>query len=153
MLSPGIFVRVLSHLQLKPRPDDTNVYTVPIGGTDLVVRMWEGGMDAYSQFCLDFFDTRQQTPVNLPPGYAIHPASANMPGVFSMAGALSSWEKAFGYTADKIPAGEEKWSVPAGTYLSVVRDGRELVTFAVPQTQMHRNLMSRVVQPTLGYGR
>ena len=57
MLSPGIFVRVLSHLQLKPRPDDTNVYTVPIGGTDLVVRMWEGGMDAYSQFCLDFFDT------------------------------------------------------------------------------------------------
>ena len=40
---------------MKPRPDDTNVYTVRIGCTDLVVRMWEGGMDAYSQFCLDFF--------------------------------------------------------------------------------------------------
>lgn len=138
---------------MKPRPEDSNVYTVPIEGTDLVIRMWEGGMDAYSQFCLDFFGIRQKIAVNLPPGYAIHSAAANMPGVFAMGGALPSWEKAFGYTADKIPPGEEKWSVPAGAYLSVFRDGRELVTFAVPLTQAHNNMMARIVQPTFGYGR
>ncbi|RPD72896.1 hypothetical protein L226DRAFT_614473 [Lentinus tigrinus ALCF2SS1-7] len=176
-------VRVIG---VKPRPDDTNVYTVPINGTDLAIRMWEGGMDFYSQFCLDFFDTRQRIAVNCPQGFSIHPAASSMPdvsnmrgvtvmpnvfsmpgavmpgasympgtfstpGTFSMRGALPSWEKAFGM--NNIPPGHEKWSVPAGSHLSVVKDGRALVTFAVPLTQGQRNMMAGVVQPTLGYGR
>ncbi|TFK84129.1 hypothetical protein K466DRAFT_497173 [Polyporus arcularius HHB13444] len=136
---------------MKPRPDDDNVYTVPIQGTDLIIRMWEGGMAAYSHFCLDFFDTRQQTPVNLPRGYAICPASANMPGVFTRDSPLPSWERAYGYTPANIPPGEEKWSVPAGSYLSVFKGRHELVTFAVPQTQAHQDMMARIVQPTRRY--
>ncbi|RPD58330.1 hypothetical protein L226DRAFT_614443 [Lentinus tigrinus ALCF2SS1-7] len=140
---------------VKPRSDDTNVYT----------------------FCLDFFDTRQRIAVNCPQGFSIHPAASSMPdvsnvpgvtimpgashmpgtfstpGVFSMRGALPSWEQAFDYTAGDILPGQEKWSVPAGSHLSVVKDGRALVTFAVPLTRAQQNMMAGVVQPTLGYGR
>ena len=113
--------------------------------------MWEGGMDYYSLCYLDFFDTRKNVSVNLPPGYAIYPASAGgMYPVVPPAGVtLESFEKAYGYTADQIPAGEERWGVQAGSYLSIVKDGRELVAFAVPLPQ---GTAARIVQPTLGYG-
>ena len=154
------------HPQLKPRPGDNNVYTVDIPGTDLIIRMWEGGMDYYSLCYLDFFDTRRQVSVNLPRGFSLHPAghspmpgAAGMPGafylpaVYSKKGAMPSWEEAFGFTRDQIPPGEEKWTAPAGSHVSVVKDGRALVTFAVPLSQAQRNMMPTVVQPTLGYRR
>ncbi|KAI0765366.1 hypothetical protein C8Q74DRAFT_1371181 [Fomes fomentarius] len=126
---PPIFVFMFTYilanaapisLQMKPKPDEA-VYSLPIANTNLAIRIWEGGMRENNQYCLDFFDTRRRTAVNLPPNYSLWPSVSNMPGAFTMGGPLPSWEKALGYAPDAIPAGEEKWSVPAGSYITLKR--------------------------------
>ncbi|KAH9911836.1 uncharacterized protein B0H18DRAFT_1088856 [Fomitopsis serialis] len=132
----------------KPQPDDRNVYIVSIPNSDLVIRIWDGGMSGYRAFCLDFFDTRRRTPVNLPPGFSLWPSVANAPSVFTMGGRLSSWENAFGKRGRQIPLGTEKWSVPEGSYITLKRRNHPEFTFAIPvrQTQYHE----AIVQPVLG---
>ena len=134
---------------MKPSIDDTNIHTVIINDA-LLVRMWDGGMEHFGQCCLDFVDRRTRAAVNLPPGYSIYPAVANLPGVFMSGGPLPSLEQSYGYTPDRIPAGAEKWVVPAGAYLTIVRDGTGIVTFKVPIGQHHRMLMEQVVEPVRG---
>ncbi len=140
--------------QLKPDINDSNVHTV-ILNEELVIRIWDGGMEEFGQFCLDFVDRKTRTPVNLPPGYAICSGRANMPGVFmpgafTSRGTLPSMEQCYGYTPDKIPPGAEKWAVPAGAYITVAKNGQEVVTFKVPVREYHRNLIQQVVQPVRG---
>ena len=129
--------------------DAPNVHTVNINDA-LLIRMWDGGMEEFDQFCLDFVDRRTRAAVNLPPGYSIYPAGANLPGVFMSGGPLPSLEQSYGYTPDRIPAGAEKWVVPAGAYLTIARDGTGIVTFKVPIGQHHRMLMEQVVEPVRG---
>ena len=113
------------------------MFTVPIPNTDLVIRMWDGGMQAYDQFCLDFYDHRRDVAVNLPRGFSLWSSPANMQGVFGMGGQLASWETAMGMSAADILPGQEKWSVPEGSFVVVRRDDRpnEDFTFAVPRRQ------------------
>lgn len=129
--------------------DAPNVHTVNINDA-LLIRMWDGGMEEFDQFCLDFVDRQTLAPVNLPPGYSIYPASANMPGVFMSGGPLPSIEQSYGYTPDRIPEGAEKWAVPAGAYLTIVRNGVEVLTFKVPVRQRHSMLLRQVVEPVCG---
>ncbi len=140
--------------QVKPDINDSNIHTVVLND-DLVIRIWDGGMEEFGQFCLDFVHRKTRTPVNLPPGYAICSGRANMPGVFmsgafTSRGTLPSMEQCYGYTPDKIPPGAEKWAVPAGAYITVAKNGTEVVTFKVPVREHHRNLMQQVVQPVRG---
>ncbi len=129
-------------LQMKPKPDEA-VYSLPIANTDLAIRIWEGGMRENNQYCLDFFDTRRRTAVNLPPNYSLWPSVSNMPGAFTMGGPMPSWEKALGYAPDAIPAGEEKWSVPAGSYITLKRGmpPQDVFTFAVPVYQSSTHIL------------
>ncbi|KAH9901418.1 hypothetical protein C8Q73DRAFT_677782 [Cubamyces lactineus] len=149
--SGALRVRALGR---KPTVDDPNVYTVRIPDTDLAIRMWDGGMDLYGQFCLDFFDVRRKVPVNLPVGYALWPAGTNAPGVFMMpmGGPLPSWEACFGYRPEAIPAGEEKWSVVAGSYITLQRSERpeDNFTFAVPMRQVPTYQDRPIAQPVRG---
>ncbi|KAI0336573.1 hypothetical protein GY45DRAFT_1315975 [Cubamyces sp. BRFM 1775] len=149
--SGALRVRALGR---KPAVDDPNVYTVRIPGTDLAIRMWDGGMDLYGQFCLDFFDVRRKVAVNLPKGYALWPAGTNAPGVFMMPmdGPLPSWEACYGYKPEAIPAGEEKWSVVAGSYITLQRSNRpeDNFTFAVPMRQVPTYQCRPIAQPVRG---
>ncbi|TBU54012.1 hypothetical protein BD310DRAFT_989850 [Dichomitus squalens] len=134
---------------VKPRRGDWNLFSVRIPDSDYTIRMWNGGMEAYNQFCLDFYDHRCDVPVNLPPGFSLGPSPVNMQGVFGMAGPLVSWEQAMGIRSADIPAGEEKWSVPEGTYLVVRRADRpgQDFTFAVPRRQTPQ---AEIAQPVYG---
>ncbi|KAI0760727.1 hypothetical protein C8Q74DRAFT_250929 [Fomes fomentarius] len=139
---------------VKPDINDNDIHTV-ILNDEFVIRIWDGGMEEFGQFCLDFVDRKTRTPVNLPPGYGIGSARANMPGVFmpgafTSRGQLPSMEQCYGYTPDKIPPGAEKWAVPAGAYITITKNGTEVVTFKVPVREYHRNLVQQVVQPVRG---
>ena len=140
------------HPQLKPQPGDQNLFTVRIPDSPYMIRMWDGGMDFYSQYCLDFYDSNRQVPVNLPKGYSLWPAAANLPGVFTVAGPLVSWETAWGLAPGSFPEGEEKWSVPEGVYITLKRadhPGQDF-TFAVPRRQQAN--AGAIAQPVRGYG-
>lgn len=131
---------------MKPLPDDPHVYSVPIPDSPFVIRMWDGGMETYRQFCLDFFSMITLTPVNLPSGYslclatvnmdvntpgappAFYPMAANMPGMFTVP--IASWEQSMG--TQSINPGAEKWSVPEGTYVILMHLGHPDLAFHVP---------------------
>lgn len=104
-------------------------------------------MEMYRQFCLDFFDTRAQRPVNIPRGFELWPSPANAPGVYTMADPLGSLEKGFGLSPGEVPQGEEKFCVLEGSYVTLVRWDRpqEPFTFAVPARQ--REMPGEIAQP------
>ncbi|KAL1943762.1 hypothetical protein VTO73DRAFT_4207 [Trametes versicolor] len=141
LLGPGVHV-----IGRKPRAGD-GVYTVDIPHSDLAIRMWDGGMEMYRQFCLDFFDTRARRPVNMPRGFELWPSAANAPGVYTMAGPLGSLERGFGLSAREVPQGEEKFCVLEGSCVTLVRRDRpqEPFTFAVPARQ--REVPAGIAQP------
>ncbi|KAI0691836.1 hypothetical protein C8T65DRAFT_745387 [Cerioporus squamosus] len=70
----------------KPKRGDPNVYSIRVPDSELAIRMWEGGMGAYGQFCLDFYDVGRKASVNLPPGHSLHPATATVPAPASAPG-------------------------------------------------------------------
>ncbi|TBU28954.1 hypothetical protein BD311DRAFT_757514 [Dichomitus squalens] len=130
---------------MKPQSDDKTFF-VRIPDSDYAIRMWDGGMDYYRQFCLDFYDTRRRIPVNLPQGFALWPSPSNVQGMYTMSGPLVSWERAM--NCKGFPDGEEKWSVPEGMHITLVRAGRpETFTFTVPVRQAAH---AAPVQPQYG---
>ncbi|TFY78200.1 hypothetical protein EWM64_g5816 [Hericium alpestre] len=128
----------------KPRPDDKNYYALAVPNSNYIIRIWDGGMTTYSQFCLDFFDTSLNSPVNLPQGYTLWPAPNQRMPVYMMHGPLVSWERAMGCT--DIPNGEEKWSVPEGLFIYIQRAQEEDFTFAVPSRTPA--MPATILQPT-----
>ncbi|RPD68225.1 hypothetical protein L226DRAFT_517439 [Lentinus tigrinus ALCF2SS1-7] len=115
---------------MKPKPTDP-VYSVQIPNSPLVFRIWEGGMDFYGHFCVDFYDPRRKVSVNLPRGtpctpQASPPASDTCPTLSR----LLSLERSMGM--DSFPEGEEKWMIPEGTYVTLRREGHPLFTFQMP---------------------
>ncbi len=73
-----------------------------------------------------------------------------MSGAFTSRGQLPSMEQCYGHSRDKIPPGAEKWAVPAGAYITVAKNGQEVLTFKVPIREYHRNLIQQVVEPVRG---
>ncbi|KAM5538593.1 hypothetical protein V8D89_007622 [Ganoderma adspersum] len=132
-------------------PSDPNVYSVRIPNSPYVIRMWDGGMDYWGQFCLDFFDVERRVPVNLPAGHGLYGAGETSlpPGVGgdhplpdhlvranvrpAESYPIGSWERNMGIA--RIPDGEEKWSLPEGTRLTLQREGHPPLTFQVPTRQ------------------
>ncbi|EJF62493.1 hypothetical protein BD309DRAFT_996356 [Dichomitus squalens] len=130
---------------VKPQSDDKTFF-VRIPDSEYAIRMWDGGMDFYRQFCLDFYDTRRQIPVNLPEGFALWSSPSNVQGMYTMSGPLVSWERAM--DCKDFPDGEEKWSVPEGMHITLVRADRpETFTFMVPVRQ---SAYAVPVQPQYG---
>ncbi|ETW75135.1 hypothetical protein HETIRDRAFT_455821 [Heterobasidion irregulare TC 32-1] len=79
----------------------------------------------HGQYCLDFF----HAPVNTPDRYEI--VHVPHPGVFTFRGRLVSWEKALGKD-QHMPPGTDRYSVPEGSQLVVVRPGEDPFYFQVP---------------------
>ncbi len=131
------------------RPTERTQYSsIPIPGSDLIIRFWDGGMAQYHQFCLDFYDVRRGTHVPPPAGWTLWPAVHNVPGTFTMGGPLSSWERGMG--VDPGPSGDEKWSVPEGAYITLVRGDRGgggNLTFMVPVRPAQRPADVLVARP------
>ena len=137
---------------MKPRPDDQHIYSVRIPNSPLAIRMWEGGMGPWGQFCIDFFDVERKVSVNLPLGHSLHPATVPTPPgfgpgypppgfpmavnapTFAMANELRSWERSMGMRT--IPEGEEKWMVPQGAFIMLKREGHADVIFQIPTRQI-----------------
>ncbi|KAA1474342.1 hypothetical protein DENSPDRAFT_905220, partial [Dentipellis sp. KUC8613] len=139
-------------IQKKPDTGDPSVLYVDIPDTPYSVRIWDGGLTGYGQFCLDYFNKERNVAINAPAGFAIRPVPhASPPGTFAFGGPLVPWEQTLGFM---IPAGTprpaegpgtERFSAPENAVLEVTRDNRPCVAFQVPR----RNPVSlaNLVQP------
>lgn len=120
-------------VQFRPQPHErTEFSSIPIPDTHLVIRFWDGGMSEFNQYCVDLYDVRRNTHVPLPAGWSFWPAVQNRAGTFTLGGPLLSWERAFG--VDPAPSGDEKWSFPEGSYITLRRGQTKEgdLTFMVP---------------------
>lgn len=95
----------LPTLGAKPLPNDKNIQHYPIPNSPLVIRIWDGGMEQYGQYCLDFFDPVNDIAVNGPDDYKIW--HNPYPGQLTYGEQLVSWEAAMHVTT--VPAGEERF--------------------------------------------
>ena len=88
--------------QLSPQPRDRNDYTVAVPNTsNLVARVWDGGMASYRHLCTP----ASATPVNFPRGRGLS-LTSGVPGAFAVGGQLGLWENAFGFRGVQISSGE-----------------------------------------------
>ncbi|KIO11332.1 hypothetical protein M404DRAFT_995008, partial [Pisolithus tinctorius Marx 270] len=121
----------LPTLGAKPLPHDKSVQYYPIRNSPLVIRIWDGGMEQYGQYCLDFFDPVNDIAVNAPDDYKIWHNPYH--GQFTYGEQLVSWEAAMHVT--KVPAGEEKYGVQEGSSLVLTRSNATPLSFQIPCRQ------------------
>lgn len=103
-------------------------YDIP--NSPLVIRIWSGGVDAYGQYCLDFFHLRKNVAVNTPDNYKM--VYVPFPGVYTFGGELVSWEAAWGVRKEELRPEQERYSVPEGSRLALLRDGHDPFLFLIP---------------------
>lgn len=103
-------------------------YDIP--NSPLAIRIWSGGLERYGQYFLDLFDVRSGISVNTPDDYTI--VNVPIPGAFTFGGQLVSCETAYGVKRDELRPGAEKYSVPEGSRLAVIRRGQEPFYFQIP---------------------
>lgn len=102
-------------------------FTIPKSG--LSIRIWDGGMHQFRQYCLDFFDKVKQTAMNMPKGYKIHPV---LPSGRSCGPKLTSWEENMGVKPADLRAGMEKFTVMEGSLLMLTRPNGDPFRFEIP---------------------
>ncbi|KAI6015126.1 hypothetical protein F5J12DRAFT_816085 [Pisolithus orientalis] len=112
----------------KPLPNDKNIQHYPIPNSPLVIRIWDGGMEQYGQYCLDFFDPVNDIAVNGPDDYKIW--HNPYPGQLTYGEQLVSWEAAMHVTT--VPAGEERYGVQEGSWLVLTRSNAIPLGFQIP---------------------
>ncbi|OBZ68526.1 hypothetical protein A0H81_11458 [Grifola frondosa] len=122
----------LPSLGKKPELNDPAVLYVDIPGTDYSIRIWDGGMASRRQYCIDYFDTRRNTPINKPDGFDIYPVGMSGPGFLAFNGPLISWEEAMRVEHQHLRPGAEKFSAPEGSHLALRRHGHPDLVFEVP---------------------
>ncbi|KAI0062738.1 hypothetical protein BV25DRAFT_1915870 [Artomyces pyxidatus] len=96
---------------------------------------------SYIDFFLDFFDIRQRVPVSTPAGYAIYPIPA--PGDYQYGDKLISWDVAMGYDPHTTGVAE-KFSVPEGSRMRLIRPGHEDFYLMAPVRQSQFNFAQAV---------
>lgn len=117
-------------IQQKPEAKAQAVLYVDIPHTSYAVRIFDGGMGRFAQYCIDFFDLARGVAINTPRGYKIYPLNNPLTGAFAPGAPLISWEQAMRVAS--IPAGSEKFSVPEGSQWKIVRPNEEDICFTVP---------------------
>lgn len=95
-----------------------------------MIRIWSGGLEDYGQYCLDFFDERSNIAVNTPDSYTL--AYVPFPGVYTFGGTIVSWEAAWGVRKEELRPQQEKYSVPEGARIALMREGHRPFYFLVP---------------------
>ncbi|KAI6125798.1 hypothetical protein EV401DRAFT_1855410 [Pisolithus croceorrhizus] len=94
---------------------DTNFSVIPIPGTRLAIRIWDGGAEANALYMMDFFNLDEQTAINRPPGYSVYMEPISGTGDVHENSPLKSWETEFGIRPEDILPGEEKFCLPEGS--------------------------------------
>ncbi|OBZ74085.1 hypothetical protein A0H81_06268 [Grifola frondosa] len=122
----------IEYVGFKPEGNAGDVQFYAIPDCELSIRIWTGGMDRHGQWLLDFFNRTTSCAVNAPDGFGFYPIQR--PGFFTMSGPdgrLPSWEEtAYGHQAT-VP-GEERFSVPEGSWWALKRPGKEDFCFVLP---------------------
>ncbi|KAH9833884.1 uncharacterized protein C8Q71DRAFT_860149 [Rhodofomes roseus] len=90
----------------KPKRGDA-IRIVDLPGSDIVIRLFDGGLQDARQYLLDFIDRHTRAPVNAPEDYVIYRLAAEEADTYP----LKSWETATGISRDHVPPGEERFSV------------------------------------------
>ncbi|TFY58719.1 hypothetical protein EVG20_g8044 [Dentipellis fragilis] len=93
------------------------VHVIDIPGSALKIRLWDGGQVDHGLFLLDFVVTEADgtlKAVNSDGQFTIY--AIHRPGMPCSTGRLQSWEEAAGWQNKDINPGEERFSVPEGTY-------------------------------------
>ncbi|KAI0061433.1 hypothetical protein BV25DRAFT_1886708 [Artomyces pyxidatus] len=124
-----------------PTDDDRSVSYIPIPQSPYAFRFWDGGVEDIGQFFVDFFHIRQRVPVSTPPGYEIYPIAA--PGDYQLGDKLMSWDVAMGYDP-RVTGVAEKFSVPEGSRMRLIRPGHEDFFFIAPVRQSQFNFAQAV---------
>ena len=106
-------------------------------------------MERHRQYCFDFFDVVERGAMNTPYGYVI--SSYPTPGVPAYPGELVSWEIAWGWERDRIPAGLEKYSAMEGSRLVLTRPGKMPYYFEIPRRPSGDGLVFAQAQPGVPY--
>lgn len=89
-------------------------------------------MEKYGLFCFDLYDSSECTAVNLPHGYKI--CNAPLVGMTNDMGAeVRSWEVGWGMRAEDIRPGQERFAVPEGSHLALLRHGEPFFFFEIPR--------------------
>ncbi|EIW75273.1 hypothetical protein CONPUDRAFT_93537 [Coniophora puteana RWD-64-598 SS2] len=119
----------------KPRPgriDGLQLIDIP-GSEPLVIRLYDGDMESFGQFCLDFYSLETKAAVNTPSGWVINVEPE--PGSMTMlcGGTMNSWELNSGMAPSQIPAGEERFSIVEGAICHLERPGMDSFWFEIPR--------------------
>ena len=129
--------------------DDTDVLYCRIPDSILAIRIWSGGMERHRQYCFDFFDVVERVAMNTPYGYVI--SSYPTPGVFAHPGVQKSWEIAWGWDRDRIPAGTEKYCAIEGSRFVLTRPDKMPYYFEIPRRPSGDGLVFAQPQPGVPY--
>lgn len=124
-------------LQMKPvKGDRVRVFDIP--DSHLSIRLWDGGLEAQGQYCLDFIDTRSGLAENSPRGWILHPHYPQYG--LSTNEQLKSWEEAWKVSRENILPGEERFSIGQGAWCGLERPGvDEVFWFEVPVRRLPRS--------------
>lgn len=87
-------------------------------------------MQQYGIYCLDLYDLSKRAAVNLPQGYKIYNVPSAVNG--DRGTEVMSWEAAWGIGAKEIQPGQERFAVPEGSHLTLVRPRKPLFFFVLP---------------------
>ncbi|EIW75165.1 hypothetical protein CONPUDRAFT_159297 [Coniophora puteana RWD-64-598 SS2] len=115
-----------------PSTDHICVVHIP-DKKDLVIRIWDGGLEEEGQFCLDVYDMDAQIAINTSElGFSFNVVP--LAGTLSVlcGGRLQSWEARTGCTPEQILPGEERFSVIEGAYLALCRPNLDPFWFKIP---------------------
>lgn len=121
-----------------PDPDQPVLY-FNIPDSDLIIRLWSGGLESLGQYMFDFFHASARTPTNAPDDHKIFPVVA--PGSSAFHGEYVPWEAAWkvamgaDYNSDGNNAG--RYSAPEGTRPVLMHPNHENFYFEIP----YRNLV------------
>jgi len=90
-------------------------------------------MHQYGQFCLDLYDVQNSVALNMPSEYSL--VHVPHPGVYTFGGRggkLVSWEESWGIARKEVKPGLERFTVPEGARLMLVRPNHNPFYFQIP---------------------
>lgn len=103
---------------------------------NLAIRVWDGNFQEFGLYCFDLYNRSTHTAVNLPHNYKICHASNNSFVVGGWGSEVISWERAWNVPQRNMRPGQERFVVPEGSQLALVRPGKEPFYFVLPRRQV-----------------
>ncbi|KAH0826518.1 hypothetical protein J3R83DRAFT_5525 [Lanmaoa asiatica] len=112
----------------------TGYYNIP-DSQNLAIRAWDGNFQEFGLYCFDLYNRLTHTAVNLPHDYKICHASNRTFVLGGRGSELVSWERAWNVPQQNMRPGQERFVVPEGSQLALVRPAKEPFYFVLPRRQ------------------